>query len=83
VWLALFSGIFTRPTSFAPRKADKYHNHSGVSSLIAGNIAADLVLTAGISSIVDSANGADNEYTGSVNIALEPLTGAVPTRAAP
>lgn len=51
-----------------------YHNHSGLSSMVAGNIAADLVLTAGISSIVDSANGADNEYNGQVTIVLAPIT---------
>ena len=39
-----------------------YINHSGVSAAIAANIAVDLVFTAGISSIVDSANGADNKY---------------------
>jgi hypothetical protein len=33
-----------------------------------------LLLTAGISSIVDSASGADNEYTGSVVIGLTPVT---------
>jgi hypothetical protein len=69
-------------TCSKPGYADgKYHNHSGVSSLIAGNIAADLILTVGISSIVDSANGADNEYTSSVNIGLEPLNGVPPTKA--
>jgi hypothetical protein len=52
-----------------------YLNHSGLSSMVAANVAADLILTAGISSIVDSANGADNEYTGNVIIGLNP-TGA-------
>jgi hypothetical protein len=56
-----------------------YLNHSGLNSLVAGNVAADLILTAGISSIVDSANGADNEYTGSVMMGLTPLGTGVPT----
>jgi hypothetical protein len=55
-----------------------FHNHSGVSSMVAGNVAADLILTAGISSIVDSANGADNEYTSQVIIGLTPLGAARP-----
>ena len=54
----------------------EYFNKSGLSSMVAGNIAADLILTAGISSIVDSASGADNEYTSSVVIGLTPLAGA-------
>jgi hypothetical protein len=45
-----------------------YLNHSGLSSMVAGNVAADLILTAGLSSIVDSANGADNEYNANVFI---------------
>jgi hypothetical protein len=49
-----------------------YLNHSGTSNLIAGNIAADVILTAGLSSIVDSADGADNEYDSVVNISLVP-----------
>lgn len=60
-----------------------YLNHSGTSGLIAGNIAADLILTAGISSIVDSADGADNKYDGTVNISLVPLGAGIPTRVAP
>ena len=52
-----------------------YHNKSGLSSMVAGNVAADLLLTGGISSIVDSANGADNEYTGTVVMSLNPLAG--------
>jgi hypothetical protein len=36
-------------------------NHSGTSAAIAGNVAADILLTAGLSSIVDSADGADNK----------------------
>jgi hypothetical protein len=58
-----------------------YLNHSGVSTLIAGNIAADLVLTAGLSSIVDSADGADNKYDSAVNITLLPIN--LPQRYAP
>ena len=50
-----------------------YLNHSGVSATIAANVAADLILTAGISSIVDSANGADNKYDSVVNISLIPI----------
>ena len=49
-----------------------YLNHSGVSAAIAGNVAADILLTAGISSIVDSADGADNKYDSAVNITLSP-----------
>lgn len=49
-----------------------YLNHSGTSNLIAGNIAADVILTAGLSSIVDSADGADNKYDSVVNISLVP-----------
>lgn len=51
-----------------------YLNHSGASATIAANIVVDLILTAGISSIVDSANGADNKYDGVVNLTLAPLT---------
>ena len=50
-----------------------YLNHSGTSNLIAGNIVADVVLTAGISSIVDSADGADNKYDPVVNISMVPV----------
>ena len=56
----------------------EYLNHSGTSALIAGNIAADVILTAGLSSIVDSASGADNRYDPVVNITLSPLNGAPP-----
>jgi hypothetical protein len=56
----------------------EYFNKSGLSSMVAGNIAADVILTAGLSSIVDSASGADNEYTGSVVIGLTPLSGSAP-----
>jgi hypothetical protein len=60
----------------------EYFNKSGLSSLVGGNIAADLVLTAGISSIVDSATGADNEYTSNVVISMTPLA-AAPRAATP
>jgi hypothetical protein len=61
----------------------EYLNHSGTSAMIAGNIAADLILTAGISSIVDSASGADNRYDPVVNITLAPLSGAPSPAAKP
>jgi hypothetical protein len=51
-----------------------YINHSGTSATIAANVAVDILLTAGISSIVDSANGADNKYDSVVNITMIPLT---------
>jgi hypothetical protein len=54
-----------------------YLNHSGTSATIAANVAVDLLLTAGISSIVDSANGADNKYDSVVNITMIPLAGPV------
>ena len=50
-----------------------YLNHSGLSSVVAANVAVDLLLTAGISSIVDSANGADNHYDPVVNLSLTPV----------
>ena len=50
-----------------------YNNHSGVSGAIAANIAVDILLTAGIASIVDSANGADNKYDSVVNLTLIPV----------
>ncbi len=50
-----------------------YLNHSGTTATIAANIVVDLILTAGISSIVDSATGADNKYDPVVNIALVPI----------
>jgi hypothetical protein len=49
-----------------------YLNHSGVTAVIAANIATDLVLTAGLSSIIDSADGADNKYDSAVNITMIP-----------
>jgi len=51
-----------------------YLNHSGTTALIAANVAADLLLTAGVSSIVDSADGADNKYDSAVNLTMLPLT---------
>lgn len=50
-----------------------YINNSGTSAAIAANIVVDILLTAGISSIVDSANGADNKYEPVVNIMMVPL----------
>jgi hypothetical protein len=51
-----------------------YFNKSGLASgSVAGNVAADLILTAGLSSIIDSASGADNQYEGAVNISLVPI----------
>jgi hypothetical protein len=52
----------------------EYLNHSGVTATIAANVAADILLTGGLSSIVDSADGADNKYHSVVNLALIPLT---------
>ena len=49
-----------------------YVNHSGTSAAIAANVAVDVLLTAGISSIVDSANGADNKYDSVVNLTMIP-----------
>ena len=48
-------------------------NNSGVSGAIAANVVVDILLTAGISSIIDSANGADNKYEPVVNLTLMPL----------
>jgi hypothetical protein len=50
-----------------------YLNHSGTTATIAANVAADLILTAGLSSIVDSADGADNKYDSAVNLSLTPI----------
>jgi uncharacterized protein YceK len=47
-----------------------YLDHSGTTDTIAANVVVDLLLTAGISSIVDSANGADNWYEPAVNITM-------------
>lgn len=52
-------------------------NHSGTSATIAANIAVDLILTAGISSIVDSANGADNKYDPVINLSLTPVSAPI------
>ena len=60
-----------------------YVNHSGVSSVVAANVAVDLLLTAGISSIVDSANGADNHYDPVVNLSLSPVLPLVQATEAP
>ena len=56
----------------------QYLNHSGTTATIAGNVAADIILTAGLSSIVDSADGADNKYDSAVNMTLLPIAGAAP-----
>ena len=53
-----------------------YVNHSGLVKMVAANVAADLFLTAGVSSIVDSATGADNEYTSDVVIPMN-VTGVM------
>lgn len=50
-------------------------NKSGTSAAIAANIAVDVILTLGISSIVDSANGADNKYDSPVSLTLVPMEG--------
>ena len=52
-----------------------YLNHSGVTAVIAANVATDLLLTAGLSSIIDSSTGADNKYDSAVNITLSPIQG--------
>ena len=60
-----------------------YLDHSGLASgSVAGNVAADLILTAGLSSIVDSASGADNKYDSPVNITLIPSS-AMPKMSTP
>jgi hypothetical protein len=53
-----------------------YLNHSGATATIAANIAVDVVLTAGLSSIIDSADGADNKYDSVVNLSMVPDTAA-------
>jgi hypothetical protein len=61
-----------------------YVNDSGLASgSVAGNVAADLLLTAGLSSIVDSASGADNQYENTVNITMIPVAQAAAPAAAP
>lgn len=52
-----------------------YVNNSGLSGAVAAGIAVDVLLTAGVSSIVDSATGADNKYESVVNIMLPPKDG--------
>ncbi|HTF44080.1 MAG TPA: hypothetical protein VK641_09285 [Terriglobales bacterium] len=54
-----------------------YLNHSGTTATIAANIAVDLLFTAGVASIVDSADGADNKYDSAVNISMVPSTSPV------
>src|SRR5216684_7027220 len=61
----------------------QYLNHSGTTATIAANVAADLLLTAGLSSIVDSADGADNKYDSAVNITLLPGSNGASTLANP
>ncbi|MDZ4867362.1 MAG: hypothetical protein SGI91_08590 [Alphaproteobacteria bacterium] len=62
-----------------------YVNDSGLASgAVAGNVAADLLLTAGLSSIVDSASGADNQYENTVNVTMIPVgQAAAPVAPAP
>jgi len=62
-----------------------YVNDSGLASgAVAGNVAADLLLTAGLSSIVDSASGADNQYENTVNVTMIPVgQAAAPVASAP
>lgn len=61
-----------------------YVNNSGLASgSVAGNVAADLLLTGGLSSIVDSASGADNQYESTVNITMIPLSAIPPANVAP
>jgi len=50
-----------------------YLNHSGLTAVIAANVATDLLLTAGLSSIIDSSTGADNKYDSAVNMTLIPI----------
>ena len=50
-----------------------YLNHSGVTAVIAANVATDILLTAGLSSIIDSSTGADTKYDSAVNITLVPV----------
>jgi hypothetical protein len=59
-----------------------YLNHSGTTATIAANVAADLILTAGLSSIVDSADGVDNKYDSAVNVSLTPVS-AMPAETKP
>lgn len=58
-----------------------YLNHSGTTDTVAVNVVVDLLFTAGISSIVDSANGADNWYDPAVNITMIPVGGPIPASA--
>ena len=47
-----------------------YVNHSGRVGMVAASVAADILLTMGVSSAVDSATGADNQYTSDVVIQM-------------
>lgn len=58
-------------------------NNSGTSGAIAANIVVDVLLTAGISSIVDSANGADNKYEETMSFNLAPFPSSIATEAVP
>lgn len=60
----------------------EFLNHSGTTATIAANVAADLLLTWGVSSVVDSADGADNKYESAVNIILMPLPAPTPATSA-
>jgi len=52
-----------------------FYNNSGLASAVGANIAVDVLLTAGLSSIIDSANGADNEYQSMVTLTMRPEKG--------
>ncbi|WP_133251571.1 hypothetical protein [Zavarzinia aquatilis] len=58
-------------------------SHSGTSAAIAANIALDVILTLGVSSIVDSAVGADNKYDSPIVLTLVPVPGSPEAAAAP
>jgi len=60
-----------------------FYNNSGLSAAVGANIAVDVLLTAGISSIIDSANGADNEYQEVVNITMRRKADAATQISAP
>lgn len=57
----------------------QYLNNSGLTAVVGANVAVDLILTAGLSSIVDSSTGADNKYDSNVNITMIPLGMVPPT----
>lgn len=52
-----------------------FYNNSGLAAAVGANIAVDVLLTAGLSSIIDSAQGADNEYESMVTLTLRPEKG--------